>query len=255
MGGREGGQEGGRGRRGGRDLPAGDQTSRGYGYCPPADCTPICISHSALLLWMGLLTRRALVDCMFGREREEANRPQLRPTPVHLNPHPPKTTTPKTPPSFLPPTPYPTLALSPAHTSRPAMLPTAPVWRATSRAALNPKRLSTGLYDGRSIMSGNAVGETFGNKTRRSWLPNVQTKAVWSEALGRSLRLKVTAGALRTIDKVGGLDAYLFRMKPDRLGEKGLVLRSLVSRRFCIFSSSSCSRLLRLMGRGYWVEK
>ncbi|KAK4704198.1 large subunit ribosomal protein L28, partial [Phenoliferia sp. Uapishka_3] len=109
------------------------------------------------------------------------------------------------------------------------MIPSAPLLRATSRAALNPKRLSTGLYDGRSIMSGNAVGETFSNKTRRTWLPNIQTKAVWSEALGKSLRLKVTTGALRTIDKVGGLDAYLFRMTEERLGAKGMLLREMVS--------------------------
>lgn len=109
------------------------------------------------------------------------------------------------------------------------MFPTLPLLRATSRSALNPKRLQTGLYDGRSIQSGNAVGETFNNKTRRTWLPNVQSKAVWSEALGRKLRLKVTVGALRTMDKVGGLDAYLFRMKPERLGEKGMKLRQMVS--------------------------
>lgn len=99
-------------------------------------------------------------------------------------------------------------------------------------------------------MSGNAVGETFSNKTRRTWLPNVQTKAVWSEALGKTLRLKVTAGALRTIDKVGGLDAYLFRMKPDRLGEKGLVLRTMVSR---LFASGGGQRKGR--GEGRWPSR
>ncbi|GAA6059278.1 hypothetical protein JCM10212_006671 [Sporobolomyces blumeae] len=106
--------------------------------------------------------------------------------------------------------------------------PTLALFKNTSRSALNPKRLQTGLYDGRSIQSGNNVGETFNNKTRRTWLPNVHSKNLWSEALGKKLRLKVTAGALRTIDKVGGLDAYLFRMKPERLGEKGMALRQAV---------------------------
>jgi large subunit ribosomal protein L28 len=107
--------------------------------------------------------------------------------------------------------------------------PTLSLLKNTSRSAFNPKRLQTGLYDGRSIQSGNNVGETFNNKTRRTWLPNVHSKALWSEALGQKLRLKVTAGALRTIDKVGGLDAYLFRMKPERLGQKGMELRQRVS--------------------------
>ncbi|BGP15938.1 hypothetical protein JCM10213_003631 [Rhodosporidiobolus nylandii] len=103
-----------------------------------------------------------------------------------------------------------------------------PLFKATSRSSALPKRIQQGLYDGRTLQSGNNVGETFNNKTRRTWLPNVHHKNVWSEALGRKLRLKVTAGALRTMDKVGGLDAYLFRMRPERLGQKGLELRQMV---------------------------
>ncbi|KAK4056888.1 hypothetical protein OIO90_002138 [Microbotryomycetes sp. JL221] len=100
--------------------------------------------------------------------------------------------------------------------------------RATSRSARNAKRIQTGLYDGRSIQSGNQIGETFNSKTRRNWLPNVQTKTLFSEALNKKLRLRVTTSALRTIDKMGGLDAYLFRVKDDRLGDKGLQLRQWV---------------------------
>lgn len=109
------------------------------------------------------------------------------------------------------------------------MIPTLPLLRATSRSSLLPKRLQTGLYDGRSLQSGNQLGETYGNKTRRNWLPNKQTKTLFSEALGEKLKLRVTTGALRSIDKAGGLDGYLFRMKPDRLGKKGMELRELVS--------------------------
>jgi large subunit ribosomal protein L28 len=119
----------------------------------------------------------------------------------------------------------------------------APSLRATSRSAVNAKRIQAGLYDGRAIQSGNSVGETFNNKTRRTWLPNVHQKRLWSEALGTNLRLKVTAGALRTIDKVGGLDAYLFRMRPERLGEKGMLLRQMVRTPFsalpCAFAGQS----------------
>jgi large subunit ribosomal protein L28 len=112
-----------------------------------------------------------------------------------------------------------------------------PLFKNTSRSHVLPKRIQTGLYDGRGMQSGNAVGETFNNKTRRTWLPNVHAKNLWSEALGRKLRIKVTAGALRTIDKVGGLDAYLFRMKPERLGDKGMQLRELVCFPFSFFPS------------------
>ncbi|KAK4051203.1 hypothetical protein OIV83_003025 [Microbotryomycetes sp. JL201] len=108
------------------------------------------------------------------------------------------------------------------------MWPTSVLWKATSRSARNAKRLQTGLYDGRSIQSGNQIGETFNSKTRRRWLPNVQTKTLFSEALGERIKLRVTTGALRTIDKMGGLDSYLFRVKDDRLGQRGLELRQLV---------------------------
>ena len=124
------------------------------------------------------------------------------------------------------------------------MIPTLAVFRATSRSALNPKRIQGGLYDGRSIQSGNAIGETFNSKTRRNWLPNRQTKAIWSEALGQKLRLKLTVGAMRTIDKVGGLDPYLFRMTPERLGAKGMQLREMVS----LFSPLSSLRTLGSLG-------
>lgn len=108
------------------------------------------------------------------------------------------------------------------------MHPTLAVFRASSRAATNAKRLQTGLFEGRSIMSGNNVGEKMAVKTRRQWKPNVQQKNLWCEALGRHLKLRVTTSALRTIDKCGGLDAYLFRMRPQKIGELGMLLREIV---------------------------
>ena len=45
-------------------------------------------------------------------------------------------------------------------------------------------------------------------KTKRRFLPNLQTTSVLSDTLG-SVRLRVTAAALRTIEHKGGLDAFL----------------------------------------------
>ena len=53
---------------------------------------------------------------------------------------------------------------------------------------------------------------------KREWLPNVQSKKLWSDALGASLRLKVTAAALRNMDRMGGLDNYILRSTPKELG-------------------------------------
>lgn len=43
----------------------------------------------------------------------------------------------------------------------------------------------------------------------------MQSKALYSEALDRMVRLNVTTAAMRTIDKYGGLDAYLLET-PDK---------------------------------------
>ena len=58
------------------------------------------------------------------------------------------------------------------------------------------------------------------------WLPNVQHKKLWSDALGASLPLKLTTAALRNIDRMGGLDNYIMRSTPKELGSlKGESLR------------------------------
>lgn len=59
-------------------------------------------------------------------------------------------------------------------------------------------------------------------KTRRYWRPNVQSKRLWSEALGAFVKIRITARVLRTVDKVGGLDEYLLGEKAARLKELGM---------------------------------
>ncbi len=45
-------------------------------------------------------------------------------------------------------------------------------------------------------------------KTRRRWTPNIQTKRIYVPELDRHVKIKLSARALRTIDKIG-LMAYL----------------------------------------------
>lgn len=51
-------------------------------------------------------------------------------------------------------------------------------------------------------MSGNSISHAH-NKNRRRQLPNLQWKRVWVPELGRSVRLRLSTRALRTIDKKG----------------------------------------------------
>ena len=65
--------------------------------------------------------------------------------------------------------------------------------------------------------------------SRRTWKPNAQTKALFSATLGASVRLRVTASALRDIDRAGGLDAYLLAAPPAALtSDIGEVLQAAV---------------------------
>jgi large subunit ribosomal protein L28 len=49
---------------------------------------------------------------------------------------------------------------------------------------------------------GNTVSHA-NNKTRRRWLPNLQSHRFWLEGEKRFVRLRVSTRGLRTIDKLG----------------------------------------------------
>lgn len=60
-------------------------------------------------------------------------------------------------------------------------------------------------------MVGNNVSHA-NNKTKRRFLPNLQTRRFWVESEKRWVRLRVSTKALRTIDK-NGIDAVLVGMR------------------------------------------
>jgi large subunit ribosomal protein L28 len=62
-------------------------------------------------------------------------------------------------------------------------------------------------------------------KTKRRFLPNLLNVTLISDALGRSVRLRVSANALRTVDHRGGLDAFLIKAKDDDLSNKAIELK------------------------------
>jgi large subunit ribosomal protein L28 len=62
-------------------------------------------------------------------------------------------------------------------------------------------------------------------KTKRRFLPNLLNVTLISDALGRSVKLRVSANALRTVDHRGGLDAFLIKAKDDELSDKALELK------------------------------
>ncbi|EGF98654.1 uncharacterized protein MELLADRAFT_50935 [Melampsora larici-populina 98AG31] len=89
------------------------------------------------------------------------------------------------------------------------------------------KRADYGLYDGLKVKAGDNIPKSK-HRTKRVWNPNVQKSSLWSEVLNQSLQLKLTTAALKTIDKVGGLDRYVLQMSDQRLGGTGIRIRELV---------------------------
>jgi large subunit ribosomal protein L28 len=61
---------------------------------------------------------------------------------------------------------------------------------------------------GKGPMSGNNVSHA-NNKTRRRFLPNLNDVTLQSEVLGRGVKLRISAHALRSVDHRGGLDKFL----------------------------------------------
>jgi large subunit ribosomal protein L28 len=62
-------------------------------------------------------------------------------------------------------------------------------------------------------------------KTKRRFLPNLCNVTLTSETLGRRVRVRVSANALKTVDHRGGLDGFLLKAKDTDLAPKMLELK------------------------------
>ena len=83
---------------------------------------------------------------------------------------------------------------------------------------------------GKGVQSGNNVSHAK-NRTRRVFRPNLQTVSLASESLDRNVSLKVSMRALKTVDRKGGLDAFLLRAKDSDLSARALRLKKQVAKR------------------------
>lgn len=77
---------------------------------------------------------------------------------------------------------------------------------------------------GKGVMVGNNVSHAV-NRTKRRFLPNLVNVSLISDALGRTVRLRVSAHALRSVEHRGGLDAFLIKAHDDELSDNALALK------------------------------
>jgi large subunit ribosomal protein L28 len=83
---------------------------------------------------------------------------------------------------------------------------------------------------GKGTLVGNNVSHA-NNKTKRIYRPNLQHVSLASDSLGNSYVLKISMNALRTVDKVGGLDPFLLKAKDALLSPKALRLKRAVAKK------------------------
>jgi large subunit ribosomal protein L28 len=67
---------------------------------------------------------------------------------------------------------------------------------------------------GKGVLSGNNVSHA-NNRTRRRFLPNLQETSLLSDVLGTDVKLRMSTRAIRTVERNGGIDAFLLAT-PDR---------------------------------------
>ncbi len=77
---------------------------------------------------------------------------------------------------------------------------------------------------GKAVLTGNNVSHA-NNKSRRRFLPNLKRVTLMSDALERSVRLRISMSALRTVEHRGGLDGFLAKAREDELSPRAQQLR------------------------------
>ena len=73
-------------------------------------------------------------------------------------------------------------------------------------------------------MTGNNVSHAK-NRTRRRFLPNLCNVSLASDKLNQTVRFRVSAHALRSVEHVGGLDNFLIKAKDSELSIKARKLK------------------------------
>jgi large subunit ribosomal protein L28 len=68
------------------------------------------------------------------------------------------------------------------------------------------------------------------NRSRRRFLPNLNNVSLASEVLGRTFKFKISASALRTVDRKGGLDSFLEKAKEEELSASALKVKKDISK-------------------------
>jgi large subunit ribosomal protein L28 len=68
-------------------------------------------------------------------------------------------------------------------------------------------------------------------KTKRRFMPNLVNVSLTSDVLGRSVRARISANALKSVDHRGGFDAFLLKAKDTELAPRMLELKRAIQKK------------------------
>ena len=80
---------------------------------------------------------------------------------------------------------------------------------------------------GVKISLGNNVSHAH-NKTKRSFIPNLQKKSIYSDILNQMVRLKISTKAIKSIESAGGFDKYIISIPNNKLSIKALKFKKAI---------------------------
>jgi large subunit ribosomal protein L28 len=83
---------------------------------------------------------------------------------------------------------------------------------------------------GKTALVGHKVSHS-NIKTKRRFLPNLLNVTMLSDTLDRSVRLRISANALKSVDHRGGLDAFLKKAKDAELSPRALDLKRQIAKK------------------------
>ena len=83
---------------------------------------------------------------------------------------------------------------------------------------------------GKKPLTGHKVSHS-NIKTKRRFMPNLCNVTLMSDVLGRRVRLRISANAVKTVDHRGGLDAFLLKAKAEQLSPRALELKRQVQKK------------------------
>ena len=77
---------------------------------------------------------------------------------------------------------------------------------------------------GKKPISGNNVSHA-NNRTKRRFIPNLQNVKLYSSSLQKYINLNITIRTMKTVEKNGGLDAYLIKTSNRNLANLAIKIK------------------------------